>query len=71
VQYEMLLRRLRWIGLVDTIDGRNIDVRDVEARLRLRGSVKLILPIQSADEMEAWLRKYRSGGGEESGDAEE
>jgi hypothetical protein len=71
VQYEMLLRRLRSIGLVDTIDGRNIDVRDVEARLRLRGSVKLILPIQSADEMEAWLRKYRSGGGEESGDAEE
>jgi hypothetical protein len=71
VQYEMLLRRLRSIGLVDTIDGRNIDVRDVEARLRLRGSVKLILPIQSADEMEAWLRKYRSGGGEESGDNEE
>ncbi len=62
VQYEMLLRRLRSIGLVETIDGRNIDVRDGEARLRLRGSVKLILPIQSADEMEAWLRKYRAGG---------
>jgi hypothetical protein len=70
VQYETLLRRLRSIGLVDTIDGRNIDVRDGEARLRLRGSVKLILPIQSADEMEAWLRKYRAGG-EESGDDEE
>jgi hypothetical protein len=62
VQYEMLLRRLRSLGLVETIDGRNIDVRDGEARLRLRGSVKLILPIQSADEMEAWLRKYRAGG---------
>jgi hypothetical protein len=62
VQYETLLRRLRSIGLVETIDGRNIDVRDGEARLRLRGSVKLILPIQSADEMEAWLRKYRAGG---------
>jgi hypothetical protein len=62
VQYETLLRHLRSIGLVETIDGRNIDVRDGEARLRLRGSVKLILPIQSADEMEAWLRKYRAGG---------
>jgi hypothetical protein len=60
-QYELLLRRLRSLGLVETIDGRNIDVRDGEARLRLRGSVKLILPIQSADEMEAWLRKYRAG----------
>jgi hypothetical protein len=70
-QYEMLLRRLRSIGLVDTIDGRNIDVRDGEARLRLRGSVKLILPIQSADEMEAWLRKYRSGNTEENVEDEE
>lgn len=69
-QYEMLLRRLRSLGLVETIDGRNIDVRDGEARLRLRGSVKLILPIQSADEMEAWLRKYRAGGNEEEGDEE-
>lgn len=70
-QYEMLLRRLRSLGLVETIDGRNIDVRDGEARLRLRGSVKLILPIQSADEMEAWLRKYRAGGSGEDGDEEE
>jgi hypothetical protein len=61
VQYEMLLRRLRSMGLVDTLDGRSIDVRDADARLRLRGSVRLILPIQSADEMEAWLRKYRAG----------
>lgn len=69
-QYEMLLRRLRTLGLVETIDGRNIDVRDGEARLRLRGSVKLILPIQSADEMEAWLRKYRAGGNEEENEEE-
>ncbi|MBV5348031.1 DUF4194 domain-containing protein, partial [bacterium] len=60
-QYETLLRRLRSIGLIETIDGRTIDVRDVEARLRLRGSVRLILPIQSATELEAWLRKYRAG----------
>ncbi|MEW5939772.1 MAG: DUF4194 domain-containing protein [Chloroflexota bacterium] len=65
VQYETLLRRLRSLGLIETIDGRNIDVRDGEARLRLRGSVKLILPIQSVDEMEAWLRKYRAGGSAE------
>jgi hypothetical protein len=60
-QYETLLRRLRSIGLIETIDGRTIDVRDAEARLRLRGSVRLILPIQSATELEAWLRKYRAG----------
>jgi len=60
IQYETLLRRLRSMGLVDTLDGRSIDVRDAEARLRLRGSVRMILPVQSADEMEAWLRKYRS-----------
>jgi Domain of unknown function (DUF4194) len=70
-QYELLLRHLRSLGLVETIDGRNIDVRDGEARLRLRGSVKLILPIQSADEMEAWLRKYRAGGNDEGEDEEE
>ena len=64
IQYEALLRRLRSIGLIDTLNGRSIDVRDSESRLRLRGSVKLILPIQSADELEAWLRKYRSGEGE-------
>jgi len=68
IQYEALLRRLRSIGLIDTIDGRNIDVRDSDSRLRLRGSVRLILPIQTADEMEAWLRKYRAGG--ESDDSE-
>jgi hypothetical protein len=59
VQYETLLRRLRALGLVDTVDGRAIDVRDGDSRLRLRGSVRLILPVQTADEMEAWLRKYR------------
>jgi len=71
VQYETLLRHLRSLGLIETIDGRTIDVRDGEARLRLRGSVKLILPIQSADEMEAWLRKYRAGGNAEDGQEEE
>ncbi|MFZ1039740.1 MAG: DUF4194 domain-containing protein [Anaerolineales bacterium] len=71
VQYETLLRRLRSLGLVEIIDGRNIDVRDGEARLRLRGSVRLILPIKSADEMEAWLRKYRGGNEEEITESEE
>ncbi len=72
-QYEGLLRRLRSLGLIDTIDGRNIDVKDADARLRLRGSVRMILPIQTADEMEAWLRKYQTGGEAEpdsSGDVE-
>ncbi len=72
-QYEGLLRRLRALGLLDTIDGRNIDVKDVDARLRLRGSVRMILPIQTADEMDAWLKKYRAGGEVEpdsSGDAD-
>lgn len=57
-QYERLLRSLRKLGLIETVDGRSIDVRNSEARLRLRGSVKMILPVQTADEMEAWLRKY-------------
>jgi len=69
-QYETLLRRLRSIGLIETIDGRTIDVRDAEARLRLRGSVRLILPIQSATELEAWLRKYRASEIESEGDEE-
>ena len=60
VQYENLVRHLRSIGLIETLDGRSIDVRDGEARLRLRGSVRMILPIQSVDELDAWLRKYRS-----------
>ncbi len=64
-QYERLLRSLRKLGLIDTLDGRSIDVRNSEARLRLRGSVKMILPVQTADEMEAWLRKYHV---EEDGD---
>jgi len=69
VQYETLLRHLRAMGLIDTLDGRTIDVRDGETRLRLRGSVRLILPVQSADEMEAWLRKYRTAEPEEERDA--
>jgi len=58
-QYEAILRRLRSLGLIEPLDGRSLDVRDSEARLRLRGSVKMILPVQTAEEMEAWLRKYR------------
>ena len=60
IQYETLLRRLRSMGLIETLDGKTIDVRRGEARLRLRGSIRMILPVQSADEMEAWLRKYRA-----------
>jgi Domain of unknown function (DUF4194) len=60
-QYETLLRHLRTIGLIETLDGRSIDVRDAEARLRLRGSVRMILPIQTVDELDAWIRKYRTG----------
>ncbi len=70
IQYENLLRHLRTMGLIDTLDGRTIDVRDAEARLRLRGSVRLILPVQTVDELEAWIRKYRSSDDEESQDVE-
>jgi hypothetical protein len=59
VQYENLLKRLRGMGLIDTLDGHTLNVRDADARLRLRGSVRLILPVKTADEMEAWVRKYR------------
>ena len=69
IQYEALLRRLRGMGLVDTLDGRSIDVRDTDARLRLRGSIRMILPVQSADELEAWLRKYRKAAVDEAGPA--
>ncbi len=66
-QYEAIMRSLRRLGLIETLDGRSLDVRDSEARLRLRGSVKMILPVQTAEEMEAWLRRYRGAGA----DAEE
>lgn len=71
IQYETLLRHLRAMGLIDTLDGRTIDVRNGETRLRLRGSVRMILPVQTADEMEAWLRKYRAAEADEDheGDA--
>ena len=62
IQYETLLRHLRVLGLIEVLDKRTIDVRDADARLRLRGSIRMILPVQTADEMEAWLRKYRSAG---------
>ncbi len=73
-RYKELLTRLRAMGLIDTLDGRIIDVRNGGARLRLRGSVRMILPVQTADEMEAWLRKYRveddREDGSEDGDEE-
>ena len=59
IQYKTILNRLKAMGLIELLDGRTIDVRDGNARLRLRGSIRMILPIQTADEMEAWLRKYR------------
>jgi hypothetical protein len=59
-QYEEILRWLKRMGLVEPINGRTLDPRDSECRMRLRGSVRMILPIQTADEMEAWLRKYRA-----------
>jgi hypothetical protein len=59
-QYEDILRRLRNLGLIETLDGRSLDARNSESRLRLRGSVKMILPVQTAEEMEAWLRRYRA-----------
>ncbi|MEW5958225.1 MAG: DUF4194 domain-containing protein [Chloroflexota bacterium] len=67
-QYETIMRSLRRLGLVEPLDGRSLDVRDSEARLRLRGSVKMILPVQTAEEMEAWLRRYRAA--DEDSDAE-
>lgn len=68
VQYEEILRRLKRLGLVEPVDGRTLDPRDGECRMRLRGSVRLILPVQTADEMAAWLRKYRVGGNGRNGD---
>jgi hypothetical protein len=65
-QYETLLRHLRTIGLIETLDGRTIDVRDGEARLRLRGSIRMILPVQTVDELDAWIRKYRAASEEET-----
>lgn len=58
-QYDSIMRRMRRLGLVDAVDGRAIDVRDSESRIRLRGSVKMILPMQTAEELEAWVRRYR------------
>ena len=70
-QYKELLTRLRAMGLIDTLDGRIIDVRNGEARLRLRGSVRLILPIQTTDEMDAWVRRYHVEGAQEDGREDE
>jgi hypothetical protein len=57
--YDTIMRNLRRLGLVEPVDSRSLDVRDSETRLRLRGSVKMVLPVQTAEEMEAWLRRYR------------
>jgi hypothetical protein len=70
IQYETILRHLRAMGLIDTLDGRTIDVRSSETRLRLRGSIRMVLPIQSADAMEAWLRKYRTADTNEAQEGE-
>ncbi len=59
IQYETLMHRMRKLGLIEVIDGRSLDVRDGESRIRLRGSIKMILPVQTAEEMEAWIRRYR------------
>ncbi|MBN1873575.1 MAG: DUF4194 domain-containing protein [Anaerolineae bacterium] len=58
-EYDGLLRRMRSLGLIELLDGRTLDVHDSEARLRLRGSIKMILPVQTAEDMEAWLRRYQ------------
>ncbi len=58
-QYDGLMRRMRNLGLVEALDGRSLDVHDSEARIRLRGSIKMLLPVQTAEELEAWLRRYR------------
>ena len=67
-QYETIMRSLRRLGLIEPVEGRSLDVRHSETRLRLRGSVKLMLPVQTTEEMEAWLRKYRAEDAE--GDAQ-
>jgi hypothetical protein len=67
VQYEEILRRLKRLGLVEPVDGRTLDPRDGECRMRLRGSVRMILPVQTADEMAAWLRKYQTKGNRGNG----
>jgi hypothetical protein len=68
VQYEEILRRLKRLGLVEPVEGRTLDPRDGECRMRLRGSVRMILPVQTADEMAAWLRKYRTKASRRNGD---
>lgn len=59
-QYEGIMRHLRNLGLVDTVDGQSLDVRNSETRIRLRGSVKMLLPVQDVAEMAAWVRRYKA-----------
>ena len=70
-QYEAIMRRLRSLGLVEPVEGRSLDVRDSETRLRLRGSVKMMLPVQTTEEMEAWLQRYRAEETDDTEDSEE
>ena len=70
-QYEAILRNLKRLGLVEGVKGRTLNVRDSEARIRLRGSVRMMLPVQSAEEMEAWIRRYRVREENSEGDMEE
>lgn len=70
-QYDTILRNLRRLGLIEPVEGRTLDVRDSECRLRLRGSVKMILPVQTTDEMDAWLRRYRAPDEPEAADDED
>jgi hypothetical protein len=58
-QYDALMRRMRNLGLVEAVDGRSLDVHDSEARIKLRGSITMMLPVQTTEELEAWLRRYR------------
>ncbi len=71
VQYEDLLRRMKSLGLIETVDGRTIEARESESRLRLRGSVRMILPLKTAEEMEAWLRKYKKSAEDKAGGSNE
>ncbi len=57
-QYDAIMRRMRRLGLIDVVEARSLDVRDSETRIRLRGSVKMMLPVQTAEELEAWVRRY-------------
>ena len=70
-QYDALMRRMRNLGLVETVDGRSLDVHDSETRIKLRGSITMMLPVQTTEELEAWLRRYRVDDGASDDEAGE